>query len=154
MKGVTTCVAVAAVFIAVVSLGTGSASAAEAILTDQDGEPVAWSDWLQGHVPVAVVLWASWVPEATDLQRDLPELVAAARERNLHLVLISVQEPMQDTRRAMDKTEVEWLHDRFGALLKEYRVVTIPAMMVLSGDGSVVTKLQPTAEALRGWLAQ
>jgi hypothetical protein len=67
------------------------------------------------------------------------------------LVVVSVQEDLDDARRGLEGTEAAWLHDRYGGLLKHYRVVTIPGLLIVAADGEVLARLAPTVEALRGW---
>ncbi len=112
---------------------------------------MGWDDWVENQGQVAVLLWASWAPGAQDVIDRVEELESAAAARNLGLVVVSVQEEVEEARRALDGTNVAWLHDRYGGLLKHYRVVKIPALVVVAGDGGVMTRLEPTAEALRGW---
>jgi len=142
----------------VVTIGLGlvsglprTAFAADPMLTTPDDQPVIWSEWVDANAPVAAILWASWTPGARATLDRLGDLSSAARLRGLHLVLVSVQEPIDDARRALEGTEVEWLHDRYGGLLKRYRVVSIPALVVLEEGERVSAQIEPTVEALQHW---
>jgi thiol-disulfide isomerase/thioredoxin len=127
------------------------ASAEGALPTTPEGVPVAWSGWIGDHAPVAVLLWASWVPDADEALADLDRISAAAEARGLDLVVVVVQEPIEEARDAIGGADVEWFHDRYGDLLKEYRVVSIPLLLVFSADGKVTERVAVTSEALQAW---
>jgi len=142
----------AAALTAAVALGIPAlAVGAGAAPTTPDGVPVAWSEWVSGNAPVAVLIWASWVPDADDALADLDRIAAAARARGLGFVVVVVQEPIDEAREAIGGADVAWLHDRFGGILKEYRVVSIPILLVLSEDGKVTERVPVTRESLRAW---
>ena len=90
------------------SPGTG----AEATLTTPDGNPVEWGAWLAENAPVAVLLWASWEPDADDVLADLDRISEAARAKGLDLVVVAVQEPFKEATESLDGAGVDWLHDR------------------------------------------
>ena len=64
-------------------------------------------------------------------------LARAGREAGLHLVLLDVQETLADGRKALGGSSVNWMHDRHGALLKQYRVITVPSVIVVAADGTL-----------------
>lgn len=115
------------------------------------GAPVAWSDFVARRGPVAVLVWASWAPGAAEVLDRRDELATAARERGLHLVLLDVQEPLEDARRALGGSDVEWVHDRHGALLKTYRVITVPSIVVVSAQSEALARLDPSPGTVRDW---
>ena len=47
--------------------------------------------------------------------------------------------------------KVAWIHDRHGALLKKYRVINIPSILLVSNRGEALARLEPSAEAVRAW---
>jgi thiol-disulfide isomerase/thioredoxin len=122
---------------------------AGAAVTAPDGRPVDWSDWVSENAPVAVLLWASWVPDADGTLADLGRIDAAVRKRDLELVVVAVQEPLQDASESLGSIDVPWFHDRFGSLLKDYRVVSIPRLLILAEDGRVVERLDARPESVR-----
>jgi len=131
------------------------AIAADPPLVDgASGAPVVWSDWVARRGPVAVLAWASWSPTASEVLGRHAELSAACGERGLHLVVLDVQEPLEDGRRALGAAGVAWIHDRHGALLKTYRVIELPSLVIVSKNGEVLARLGPSAEAVRGWRAR
>jgi hypothetical protein len=79
------------------------------------------------------------------------DIAAACREAGLNLVVLDVQETLEDGRSALSKREVGWLHDRHGALLKQYRVITIPSLLLVSRDGEALARLDATARSVRSW---
>jgi len=127
----------------------GLATAADPALRDGDGVPVAWTDWLADRAPAAVVVYASWAPRADAVLVGLQDLDAAARASGLRLVLLAVQEPFEDSRVALGSVDVEWIHDRHGVLLKRYRVLRVPSVLVVGADGELVASLDVDPEQLR-----
>jgi len=124
------------------------AFSAEATLTTHDGRPIAWSDWVDDNAPVAVLLWASWVPNADETLAGIGELTAAAESRGLELVLVVVQEPLEEARDSLKGVNVIWYHDRYGHLLKDYRVVSIPRLLVIAEDGRAIERLEAKPQSL------
>jgi len=112
---------------------------------------VDWTGWVEEQGTIAVLFWASWAPGAQDVLAGVSELESAAAARNLGLVVVSVQEKQDDALKGLEGTNVSWLHDRYGSLLKHHRVVRIPALVIIASDGDVLARLDPTAQSLRGW---
>lgn len=148
-KGHLPVAAILAAFI--ITSHTVASNAAGPGVTTPDGSPVVWSGWLEEHGPVAVLFWASWVPDAATTLTDLDTITAAAQRRDLEVVLVVVQESLNEAERALDGIDIRWFHDRYGDLLKENRVVSIPSLLVISGDGTVVERLKVNPEAIRAW---
>lgn len=133
--------------------GCGQALAAESsvVLEDPDREPVAWSHWLEGNAPVAVLLWTSWAPRSEAAIARLDEIASACRSAGLELVVVAVQEPFADAEAILARQSVPWFHDRHGELLKQYRVLRLPSLVVVGADGSIAARLEPSPEGVRGW---
>jgi hypothetical protein len=66
------------------------------------------------------------------------------------MVIIAVQEPIEDSRQALGSGP-GWLHDRHGSILKAYRVIRVPAMLVVDSDGRVLERLEALPEAVDAW---
>lgn len=113
------------------------------------GAPLAWSDWVAKRGPVAVLVWASWAPDARSVVTDYKAYTEASRDAGLHLVLLDVQETLEDGRQALGGSDINWIHDRHGALLKQYRVITVPSVIVVAADGTLLQHLKATPQALR-----
>ncbi len=129
-----------------------TAFAADPRLVDGvSGAPIAWSDWVARRGPVAVLVWASWAPNAGAAIDGHPKLEAACAAAGLHLVVLDVQETLEDGRRALGGRDVGWLHDRHGALLKQYRVIKVPSLLVVSAEGEALARLDAEPEAVRAW---
>jgi hypothetical protein len=129
-----------------------SAMATDPPLVDGvSGAPIVWSDWVAKRGPVAVLVWASWAPDAETTMDRYQELVAACRDSGLHLIVLDVQESLEDGRKALGSREVGWLHDRYGGLLKLYRVIEVPSLLLVAADGTALAKFDATAAAIRGW---
>ena len=112
------------------------------------GAPVAWTDWVGKRGPVAVLVWASWAPRAGAVMDRYNEIAEACAASKLHLVVLDVQESLEDGRAALGPREVSWIHDRHGALLKEYHVITVPSLVLVSADNQPFARLEPTAAAV------
>ncbi|MFC2144098.1 TlpA family protein disulfide reductase [Acidobacteriota bacterium] len=133
-------------------MGLSTASAADTRLVDGvSGAPIAWTDWVAKRGPVAVLVWASWAPTAEATMDGYADLAAACADAGLHLVVLDVQESLEDGRAALGGREVGWLHDRHGALLKKYRIIEVPSLLLVAADGGPLAKLETTPEAVRGW---
>lgn len=115
-----------------------------------DGTAIRWEVFLEERGPVAVLLWSSWTPGASTTLEALPAIDRACSRRGLSLVIVDVQEPLQDARRALGEGE-GWLHDRHGALLKLYRVIELPRLVIVAADGTLQARLDPTADAVTSW---
>jgi hypothetical protein len=131
-----------------------SYSADPRLVDGVSGAPIAWSDWVAKRGPVAVLVWASWAPDAQDSLKTSEALVAACKEADLHFAVLDVQETLEEGRSALDGVEFGWLHDRHGALLKQYRVIEVPSLLLVAADGSTLAKIEASPEAIRTWSAR
>jgi hypothetical protein len=122
-------------------------------LIDPLGNPVDWSEWLTDSGPTAALIWSTWVPDSRATASHFQALESASADRDLAFVVIDVQEPRDAARRVLEAHELRWLHDRHGAMLKHYRVTRLPLLLILSSDGEVLGRLDPSPEALAGWRA-
>lgn len=121
------------------------------LVSGVSGAPVAWSDFVARRGPLVVLVWASWAPSAKEVLGRRAEMVETSRERGLSLVFLDVQESLEDAREALGSTQLDWIHDRHGALLKTYRVIRVPSVVVVSKQGEALAWLEPTPDALREW---
>ncbi|MEN8164451.1 MAG: hypothetical protein ABFS37_10005 [Acidobacteriota bacterium] len=120
-------------------------------LMKADGVRIDWNDWLTEHGSSAVVLWASWLPEDQKDVKRLAEIRRVAADKDLGFVVIALQEPISASRDGLGSTELQWLHDRHGAMLKHLLVYRIPSLAVIHHDGTVLARLKPDPKALIGW---
>lgn len=125
------------------------AGAGDLALSAADGSSVRWSEWVAANGPAAVLVWASWAPGAPAAVEGLPELAEAARSQGLKLVVVDVQEELEAARRGLERARVPWLHDRHGAILKQYRLIELPVLLVVGQDGRELARMDPSAESLR-----
>jgi hypothetical protein len=137
-----------------VCLSAADLSAAEVTVTDPDGTELRWSDWVEERGPAAVVLWASWVPNAEATLKEWSAIARVARSKDLSPVLVSVQESAAETRVSLGAMEAPWMNDRYGGLLKQFRVVEIPALVIVAPEGRIMARLDATANALREWTGE
>lgn len=145
---------VGAAFALLLLMGIATAFAADPRLVDGvSGAPIAWTDWVAKRGPVAVLVWASWTPTAEATMDGHRGLAEACADAGLYLVVLDVQETLEDGRAALGRRDVGWLHDRHGALLKQYRVIKVPSLLLVAADGKVQAKLDATPEAVRRWTA-
>jgi len=133
-------------------LAAGPLAAVDPPLADGvSGAPIVWSNLVGKHGPVAVVMWASWAPGAEAVIDSWDQIAKECRESGLHPVIVVVQESLADGRAALGPRGVPWIHDRHGALLKQYRVIKVPSIVVVSAEGEDVAHLDPTVAAVAGW---
>ncbi len=121
------------------------------VVTAPDGRSLDWSRWLGDAGPAAVLLWSSWAPRGDEVLAEVEAIEAVCRRRGLELVLVTVQEELEESAAALRGRDLRWLHDRHGALLKRYRVVRVPSLLVIDDRGDAVARLRPTSEALEAW---
>jgi hypothetical protein len=131
--------------------GTTGEAADPRLVDGVSGAPIAWTDWVAKRGPVAVLVWASWAPTADETIERHAEFVQASSESGLQLVVLVVQETLEEGRAALGGRDVGWLHDRHGALLKRYRVIEVPSLLVVAAEGQALGKLEATPEAVVGW---
>jgi len=133
-------------------LAAGPAIAVDPPLADGvSGAPIVWSDVVVKHGPAAVLMWASWAPGAEAVIDGWDQIAKECRKSGLHPVIVVVQESLADGRAALGSGGVPWIHDRHGALLKQYRVIKVPSIVVVSAEGEDVAHLDPTVAAVAGW---
>jgi hypothetical protein len=141
----------ASALLLVAILVAATAAAADPPLVDGvSGAPLDWTEWVAKHGPVAVIVWASWAPGAATVVNNSKAFVDASRLAGWKLALLDVQESLDDGRKALAGSDLTWIHDRHGALLKLYRVIEVPSVVVIAADGSVLQRLQAKPEALTG----
>lgn len=112
------------------------------------GAPISWTDWVGKRGPVAVLVWASWAPRAETVMDRYDEIAEACASSELHLVVLDVQESLEDGRAALGPRGVSWIHDRHGALLKQYHVIKVPSIVLVSTDNQPIARLEPNVAAV------
>jgi hypothetical protein len=65
--------------------------------------------------------------------------------------VIAVQESFEASQKSLEGSGTTWFHDRHGLILKEYRVIELPALLVVDTEGTVIARLEPNQEALQTW---
>ncbi len=116
-----------------------------------DSTPLNWEAWVSRHGPVALVVWASWLPSAKATLAALGPLRAACRKRGLFLAVADVSETLEQASVALAGVKVAWVHDRHESILKHYRLVRIPRLLILDRKNRVVARLDVSAAALEAW---
>lgn len=137
-----------AFFVLAVFLAATVIAADPPLVDGVSGAPLEWSDWVAKRGPVAVMVWASWTPEATAVLADFPAFVRTSREAGLHPVLLDVQESLEDGRAALAGSDIHWIHDRHGGFLKQYRVIKVPSVIVISAEGEVLQRMPAAPESM------
>ncbi len=120
-------------------------------LQKQDGTRVDWDEWLAAHGPTAVVVWASWLPQVRRDIKELGEIRRVAEAQGLDFVVVAIQEPIGDSRMALESSGLQWLHDRHGSMLQHLLVYSVPSLAVVDSDGTVRVRLESNAGALSNW---
>jgi hypothetical protein len=146
MRRICACIALAVLLAATESLG-----ADPRLVDGVSGAPIAWTDWVAKRGPVAVLVWASWSPDASETIERHEELAIACADAGLHLVVLDVQETLSEGRAALASREIAWLHDRHGALLKRYRVIKVPSLLLVAANGTSLATMEASPEAIRNW---
>jgi hypothetical protein len=146
-------VAITCFFLGVMSVPTRPAAAQSSVIVkDPDGKSVQWKDWVDQRSPAAVLLISSWAPGSDATLSGLAALESACTDRDLAFVVVVVQESFEDARAALDgRHEVPWFHDRHGTILKEYRVIKVPALVIVDADRKVADRIEATPRAVTTW---
>jgi hypothetical protein len=116
-----------------------------------DGESTPLDSWLAERGPAVLLIWATWAPRSEQSLVVLDELQAACAERDLALVVVDVQEPFEAGWDVFAGGDVPWVHDRHGVLLKHFRVIKIPRLLVISSDGDLVQQSAVSVDFVRNW---
>ena len=143
-----------AVIVAAIGLIAVGGSAGDLHLLGPDRMPVRWNEWLADHGSSAVLVWASWAPGANESLRAAGELREVARRKELEFVIVAVQEEFDEAISILDGSGAPWLHDRHGTILKEYRLIKVPCLIVVDGQGGVQARLDAIPGALTAWESQ
>ncbi len=120
-------------------------------LVDSKGEATRWLGWLEINGPTAVLVWSSWAPEGDVALQLVPALAEAAAGRDLGFVVVDVQEGFEAAENALAGRGIEWLHDRHGAILKEYRLIEVPILVIVDSEGRLEARLSPDPGAVAAW---
>jgi hypothetical protein len=67
------------------------------------------------------------------------------------LVVVAVQEPLADAQNGLGSRRVSWMHDRHGALLKAYRIIRVPSLLIVDAKARDWDNLEISPEAIREW---
>ncbi len=122
-------------------------------LNAADGTAVSWDQWIAANGPAAVLFWASWTPDADQILTQAAALEQTAQQRQLQFVVVSVQEELDAARARLDE-HVRWLHDRHGRLLRRLRILEIPSLVIIDPEGEVLSRLEPSPDALERWQSE
>jgi len=127
---------------------------ADPVLEKPDGSTVTWSDWCASNGPSAVLLWASWSPEAQLALAAAPSIQEAAAKHELKFVVVALQEPAEEARPILTQEGLPWMSDRHGALLKKLLVFEVPRLIVVSRDGKVLAAGPAEVPTVQSWDTQ
>lgn len=134
--------------------GVGVAQEPPQLMTPT-GEAVPLDGLLADRGTAAVVVWASWAPRAPEVLAELEKMSEACRQRGLQLVLVDVQETLDEASEHLRGRKVTWFHDRYGSVLKHFRVISVPALIIVDRDGGVIGRPDSaTAAAIVAWRPQ
>jgi len=127
------------------------AAAADLHMLQADRSPIRWQEWLDANGRSAVLVWSSWAPEGREALREVGPIQDAARKLGLGFVIVDVQEVFEDAEEALGRVGVPWLHDRHGSILKKYRLIKVPILLVVDREAGVEGRFDPSPEALASW---
>lgn len=118
-------------------------------MNDVKGNPVNILDEVAKNQLTIIDFWASWCGPCRAEMPNLVKLYAEQKDKGLGITGISLDEDLDSWKNAIEKDGITWLQlsDLQGwenAAARMYNVNSIPYMMVVSTDGSII------AEGLRG----
>ncbi len=120
-------------------------------LVDSKGEATRWLGWLETNGPTAALVWSSWAPDGSEALGIAPALAEAAGRKGLGFVIVDVQEEFEEAGHALAGRGMEWLHDRHGEILKQYRLIEVPILVIVDAEGRLEARLAPEPAALAAW---
>jgi hypothetical protein len=126
-------------------------AADDLLLVDSKGDALRWLEWLENNGPTAALVWSSWAPEGDAALRLAPALAEAAAGKGLEFVVVDVQEGFEAAEEALAGRGIQWFHDRHGAILKEYRLIEIPILVIVDSEGRLDGRLTPEPGAIAAW---
>lgn len=102
--------------------------------------PVRLSDLIVGHVAL-IDFWASWCRPCRQVIRDrMKEVYAEYEALGVVMVGVAVQDDTAALHSAIEELQMDWpqLYDRDGEAIDAYHLNTIPHLMLVSANGTVL----------------
>ncbi|MCP4897264.1 MAG: hypothetical protein GY906_09870 [bacterium] len=116
-----------------------------------DDSLVPLDRWLADNGPAVILVWATWAPRSERALEALDEISRSCIERGFSLAVVDVQESFEDGRNALDDRTVPWAHDRHGLLLKHFRIIKIPTLLMLESDGTLLSQGEVVVDTIEKW---
>lgn len=116
-----------------------------------EGRSESFDSWLGANGPAVLMVWATWAPRADTALERLARIRRACEERDIALVLVDVQEPYEVGREALRQYGLPWIHDRHGQLLKHFRIIKIPRLLLVGAGGELISQADVSEDAVRSW---
>lgn len=122
--------------------GAYAASAAMApdfTLKDLNGKNVRLSDF-RGRNPVLLVFSTTWCPHCRSQVPLINDIYSSYRGKGLQVYHVDIQEPADRIISFVKRYRVTYpvLLDADGKVSKQYRIVGVPANVLINRDGSIV----------------
>jgi peroxiredoxin len=117
----------------------GVATAPDFTLKDLDGKSVRLSDF-RGRNPVLLVFSTTWCPHCRAQVPLINDIYAKYKSRGLQVYHIDIQEPADRIRGFVNRYSVTYpvLLDNDAKVSKQYKVVGVPANVLINKEGSIV----------------
>jgi peroxiredoxin len=104
-------------------------------LKNAAGENLRLSEW-RGEV-VVLVFWADWCGRCSDQQQELAKLQRKYGGRGVRVVAVNIDRDGNAAREAAARSELLVLHDRDGAVARQYELSNLPMTVFVDAHGTV-----------------
>lgn len=135
---------------------------ADVDLYKKDGSTKKGKEALEGKT-VALYFSAHWCGPCREFTPILKDFYEELEEQNFEIVFISFDESEEELKEYLAEAHGDWYHipqssDKVEELSKKYDVSSIPTLIIIKADGSVITKTARTdvekkspKQALEAW---
>lgn len=132
----------------------GKAAPAFSVKNDK-GKTLTLKDLSKGKKYVLIDFWASWCGPCRKEIPNVKAQYAKYKSKGFEVVSVSIDEKEAAWRKALSEEKLAWpnFRDVDGSLANAWEVKTIPAMFLLSADGTIVAE-NARGEALAQKLAE
>lgn len=116
----------------------GGAIAPDFSLANKDGKKVSLSDFRGKYV--LIDFWASWCAPCRASFPSIVKIYQKYKSRNFEIIGVSLDRSEKAWRKALSEETAPWVQllDAKGFVAKEYAVMAIPHLVLISPEGKII----------------